>query len=136
MDRLKHRREFLAAARGQKWATDGLVLQSRARADENDPRFGLTVTRKVGNAVVRNRARRRLRAVAQSLLPELGRKGFDYVLIGRAGTLYRPWDALLADFTSAIEHIHKPRSARPPSGTPGSSTAPRQQERPVHGREP
>ncbi len=137
MDRLKYRREFLAAAHGQKWATVGLVLQSRARADENDPRYGLTVTRKVGNAVVRNRARRRLRAVAQSLLPELGRKGFDYVLIGRAGTLHRPWDALLADFASAIEHIHKPGRARASSGdTHSSSRAPRQQERPVHGREP
>lgn len=134
MDRLKHRREFLAAARGNKWATAGLVLQSRARADQDEARFGLTVTRKVGNAVVRNRARRRLRAAAQTLLPQIGHKGFDYVLIGRAETLYRPWDALLSDLASAIEHIHKAGSPRVPPRTPRSSASPIQQERPVHGR--
>src|SRR5690554_4253402 len=105
MDRLTKRREFLAAARGRKWAAPGLVLQARARApSENgaDWRVGFTVTKKVGNAVIRNRAKRRLRAAARDVLPMKGKSGFDYVLIGRQSTLTRPYSALLEDLHLAL----------------------------------
>src|SRR3546814_11103906 len=64
--RLQKRPEFLAAARAHKWAANGLVLQALQRGDDNGPRAGFTVTRKVGNAVIRNRARRRLKEAARS----------------------------------------------------------------------
>ncbi|MFN3961277.1 MAG: ribonuclease P protein component, partial [Parvularculaceae bacterium] len=72
-DRLRKRKDFLAAARGRKRAERGLVLQANFRNDENPPRVGFTVTRKVGCAVERNRAKRRLRAAASEVLSLLAK---------------------------------------------------------------
>lgn len=69
-------------------------------------RVGFTVTRKVGNAVVRNRARRRLRAAAQDAICEHGRPGHDYVLIGRQATVTRSYGNLVADLRSALSRLH------------------------------
>lgn len=68
-------------------------------------RLGITASRRVGNAVARNRVRRRLRAAAELVLPRHGKPGYDYVLIGRAATLHRPWSALLADLTEALRRL-------------------------------
>lgn len=106
IDRLRKRREFLAAAGGGKWAASGLVLQALKRADEAPPRIGFTVTRKVGSAVIRNRARRRLREAAREILPLLAKQGYDYVLVGRAGTLSRAWPDLLDDLRAALAKVH------------------------------
>lgn len=108
LDRLRKRREFLAAAAGRKWAAAGLVLQALRRGDEASPRIGFTVTRKVGSAVIRNRARRRLRAAAGEILPLLAKPGYDYVLVGRAGTLNRAWPDLLDDLRTALAKVHGP----------------------------
>jgi ribonuclease P protein component len=109
MQRLKHRRDFLAAAKALSQAMPGLVLQGRARGDDEPPRVGFTCTKKIGNAVVRNRVRRRLREAARLTLNESGRLGFDYVLIGRAGTANRTFEALQKDIISALQRIHAPR---------------------------
>lgn len=106
IDRLRKRRDFLAAATGRKWAATSLVLQARKREDEAEPRIGFTVTRKVGSAVVRNRARRRLRAAAGEILPLLAKQGYDYVLVGRAATLNRAWPDLLDDLRTAFAKVH------------------------------
>ncbi len=113
--RLKTRPEFLkVAATGTKWVTPGLVLQARQRptsmgtakdVEAEQVRIGFTVSRKVGNAVRRNRARRRLRAVVAEVIPEHGRVGCDYVLIGRAGTLDRRYADLVADLRTALARI-------------------------------
>ncbi len=81
----------------------GFVLQVRARGD-GDPamRVGYTVTKKIGNAVVRNRMKRRLRALARELLPEQGVPGADHVLIGRNGGIERDFAALRAELTKAL----------------------------------
>ena len=93
--KLRKRRDFVAAARGGgKVALKAVVLQVRDRGDDGAPRFGVTATRKIGNAAVRNRAKRRLRALARSLLPGHGRPGHDYVLIARHSTPDHPWAAL------------------------------------------
>ena len=87
----------------------------RGATDQNAViRVGFTVSRKVGNAVRRNRARRRLRAVAMAVLPERGCPGTDYVLIGRSGTLDRPYPALIEDLRQALEGVkgHRPRRDR------------------------
>ena len=98
----------MASAR-RKSATPGLVLQalSRATPDEADtvPRVGFTVSRKVGNAVARNRARRRLRAVAAATLPLHAAPGHDYVIIGREATLRRPYGALVTDLETALRRL-------------------------------
>lgn len=81
---------------------DGAV----AMADGLRPlRYGLTVSRKVGSAVARNRARRRLRAAAQALLPHHGRAGLDIVLIGRGTTLTRDYRDLLDDLSAALRRL-------------------------------
>ncbi len=109
---LTRRSEFLAAARGPQAGTPGFVLQGRARwTDEPAPdtavRFGVTCSKKVGNAVARNRAKRRLREIARAVLPTHGRPGWDYVLIGRPGeTATRPFSTLLADLHSALDRVH------------------------------
>ena len=118
--RLKRRSEFLrAAGRGRKWATPGLVLQAckRSRSDDVDPdkgppRIGFTASRKVGSAVARNRARRRLRAAADRVLPGVAEPGTDYVLIARAGTLTRPYQELLTDLETAFKRVSEARNHR------------------------
>jgi len=113
LPRLKKRRQFLRVARkGRKWATPGLVLQAKRReATEDDcgletgPRVGYTVSRKVGNAVCRNRAKRRLRAAVGQVLPAHGRAGWDFVIIGRQGTLERPFQRLIGDLETALRKL-------------------------------
>ncbi len=124
--RLKTRPEFLkVAASGAKWVTPGLVLQMRQRpatpapgpAEDTGPRqvrVGFTVSRKVGNAIRRNRARRRLRAAAAEVLPEHSRAGCDYVLIGRAATIERRYADLVADLRTALARIGTKGSRRRP----------------------
>lgn len=108
--RLTQRSEFLrVAAARRKWAAPGLVLQACERTDDatasGPPRVGFTATRKVGGAVVRNRARRRLRAAAAAVLPVRGLPGWDYVLIARDGTVDRPFAALLGDLEAALGRV-------------------------------
>ena len=101
--RLKVRAEFLrAAARGRKAAVHGLVLQVLARDDTDPFRVGYTVTRKVGNAVIRNRTRRRLREAARLLLAGQSLPGLDLVLIGRDATRDRPFAQLVDDLGRAL----------------------------------
>lgn len=100
---LKKRKEFLfLAARGCKSPVPGLVLQLFRRTDSGAARVGYTVTKKVGNAVVRNRVRRRLREVVRIVEAETSLNGLDLVLIGRAGTRDRPFTALITDFRKAL----------------------------------
>ena len=102
--RLKRRAEFLrVAAKGRKAPVHGLVLQALARDDDEPARLGFTVTRKVGNAVVRNRTRRRLKEAARLLLKDLPLSGVDLVLIGRDGTRGRSFSALRDDFAKALK---------------------------------
>ena len=114
--RLTRRPEFLAvAAASRKCVTTGVVVQA-CPADADAPpdapaRFGFTATRKIGGAVVRNRARRRLKAAAALLGPARARPGVDYVFVARAGTLDRPWEQLLRDVGQAIDRALEP--ARP-----------------------
>ena len=114
---LRVRREFLAVAKGDMQVQRGLVLQARSRRPDADIdataiRFGLTATKKIGNAVTRNRTRRRLRVIAHEILSAHGQPGYDYVLIGRAATKYRTWDGLRTDLRSALKKVHKAESKK------------------------
>ena len=113
LPRLKRRPEFLrVAASRRKWVAPGLILQVR-RHNNPDPslqetepfRIGFTVSRKVGNAVARNRARRRLKAAADNVMPRLAKDGFDFVVIGRKNTLKRRYQDLISDLETALKHM-------------------------------
>jgi ribonuclease P protein component len=104
--RLKRRPEFLrAAASGRKAAIGGVVLQALARPDTLPARLGFTVTKKIGNAVVRNRTRRRLKEAARLVLAEQPVAGVDLVLIGRDSTRNRNFITLQTDIRRALAKI-------------------------------
>lgn len=119
--RIKKRRDFLnAASKGNKVVASTLVLQGCAplgwsdtpSSDECDIapdalRVGFTVTKRTGNAVVRNRIRRRLKAAVDEVMPEMGRAGWDYVLIGRARALDEPYAIILRDLRYALRKVVK-----------------------------
>lgn len=101
--RLKKRAEFLkVASKGRKAPVSGMVLQALQRGDDGAARHGFTVTKKVGNSVVRNRVRRRLREVVRQIGREMPLTGVDLVVIGRSATIDRKFASLLADYRKAL----------------------------------
>ena len=103
IDRLRKRPDFLATAKGVICARGAVVAQARNRGDGAETtRIGFTATRRIGGAVVRNRAKRRLREAARILAPLHARAGCDYVFIARGGTAARPWGRLLDDMKTAL----------------------------------
>ncbi len=110
---LAKRADFLHAAQARRQGTAGFLLQARARrpdeagGDSSLIRIGYTCSKKVGNSVIRNRARRRLREMARAKLPAHGRPGWDYVLVGRPDTtISRDFAQMLSDLERALSQIH------------------------------
>ena len=133
LDTLKKRAEFLRLRGGARFATPSFVLETRPRmtpaatgsaapADpapgSGGPRFGFTVTKKLGGAVKRNRIRRRLKAAVCLVAPQLARPGHDYVIVARAAAFDRTFTELKKDLERALQRVHHPAAAaekgRPP----------------------
>jgi len=126
--RLRHRREFLAARHGRRVVTPGFVLQAvprQARDDAGLIGLGFTVSRKVGKAVARNRARRRLREAARAVFPGPAHPGTNYVIVARASVLTCPFDRLQHDLREALERVSRTggRSRSGSSAARSTSTA-------------
>ena len=109
--RILKRSEYVRVKlRGSSIAESGLVIQAAPVVNDTSylfPRVGFTVSKRVGNAVKRNRARRRLKSIASDILPKEGFPAWDYVFIGRLVTLDRPYDSLLEDARAALRKIHQ-----------------------------
>ena len=121
IDRLKKRSEFLAvAAANRRWTMPGLVLQAKPAPIQQDKtdrpdaeassgaaplRIGFTATKKIGNAVKRNRARRRLRAAVDDVLRGTDVSGADLVVVARQGTIARPYGDLKDDLRAALKRL-------------------------------
>jgi len=103
---IKKRSDFLAANRGKRYATPGFVLLVKDRQDGDSAiRLGITITKKVGNAVVRNRMRRRFRELAREMLANKGKAGADHILIGRDGGIERDFAELRTDMMRALNKL-------------------------------
>ena len=119
--RLKTRADFVRVAAGRIRAVrPAFIVQAAPQPDHEDGgasvRVGFTASRKVGNAVVRNRAKRRLRAIAAEVLPRQGRPGTDYVIVARATSSERVYADLVADLEGALRQLERHKTAgRPPS---------------------
>jgi ribonuclease P protein component len=114
IERLRTRPEFLACAKAPACARGAVMIQARPRDAAPIVRAGFTATKRIGGAVERNRAKRRLREAARLLLPALASPGFDYVFVARSGVTSRPWPRLLDDVKSALIRLAADRD-RPAS---------------------
>lgn len=126
MERLRKRADFIAAGKGVRASTHAFVLQMRRRDDELSPRIGLTVSRKVGTATERNRARRRLREMVRLSGTDALKPGHDYVLIARRHALEHPFERLTADFHAALRRaVRNAGGGDKRPGAPERSEGPR-----------
>jgi ribonuclease P protein component len=108
LTKISARKDFLAANSAKRAANGGFVLLVRDRGDaDSTMRLGITVTKKIGNAVIRNRMKRRLRALAREILPTSGISGADHVMIGRASGVERDFALLRQDLTKALEKVSR-----------------------------
>lgn len=120
LETLRKRNEFLRVRGGGRCSTHAFVLEAKQRTQttgnqhcfNSGPRFGFTVTKKLGNAVRRNRIRRRLRAALQMVAMQAAKNHFDYVLIARAAAYDMPFRDLSELMTKAFERAHQPGSGR------------------------
>jgi ribonuclease P protein component len=136
MERLKRRRDFLAAAAGAKASTAGFVLQERPRGDGGPARIGFTVSKKVGGAVERNRVRRQMREIvrlsaAQNLHggDDNLHGGSDYVMVGRRAALEMSFSRLAEDFAGALSRLNKARRPADRTGDRATQTGDRAAQR-------
>ena len=115
--KLTRRSEFLACAKAPYCAKGAIVVQARPRDDDDAlVRVGFTATKRIGGAVQRNRAKRRMREAARQILPLMATPGTDYVIIARTGVITRDWTRLLDDVKSALLRLATERTAPHVSG--------------------
>ena len=126
MERLRQRKDFLAAAAGVSAPTSGFVVQERERGDGGPARVGFTVSRKVGGAVERNRVRRQLREIVRLSAATSLHAGSDYVVVGRRAALGIPFARLAEDFIGALKRLEKRRPRVPRTGGEAKSSTSQQ----------
>lgn len=121
---IQSRSDFLAANKGRRFATKGFVLLVHDRKDNDESmRLGITVTKKIGNAVVRNGMKRRLRSLAREFLADGGKAGADHILIGRIGGIDREYALMRQDMILALSKVGKVSSQPKNSAETGEKDA-------------
>ncbi len=120
VSRLKRRAQFLYVQKGFKAHRSAVIVEARLRAEAGPAvGAGFTATKRIGNSVIRNRARRRLREAARQLLPGLAVAGADYVFVARPATPDAPWAALLDDVRTALLKLRADLAAQTGARAPG-----------------
>jgi ribonuclease P protein component len=122
--RLKRRRQFLAVAGTRcRYVAAAFVLQAGPRGAPSEIGIGFTASRRIGNAVARNRARRRLRAAVRAILPGGAKAGYDYVLVARPAILTCPFNVVLSDLTIAFARVVRLRPSPDPAADDASAVS-------------
>lgn len=126
LETLKKRAEFLRVRGGSRWSAPSFTLEGKPRVEasasgdhEGPARFGFTVTKKLGGAVVRNRIRRRLKSAVSEIGPTFAKPGFDYVIIARPPALTQPYAAIKKELEDAFHRVHHPRRDKRPTPSGG-----------------
>lgn len=130
MERLKRRTDFRAAATGARAPASAFTVQARHRAETGPARVGFTVSKQVGNAVERNRVRRRLREIVRLAEAAALREGHDYVLVGRRAALAAPFDDMMRELGAALRRVHDGKQSG--RGGIGAPTTGASNGRPLH----
>ena len=102
-DKITKRSDYIRVSTGSNTRTPSLHLQKFNRKDEGIPRYGITATKKIGIAVNRNKAKRRLRHAIKEILPKLGKNGYDYVVVATKNTNILPWEVIKSDLEKAFK---------------------------------
>ena len=106
IDKITKRQDYLRASKSKYFRSNSFIIQFYNRADSLGPRYGVTATKKIGNAIKRNRAKRRIRNLVKDLLPKYGKNGYDYVFIAKENLINEDWEVLKEESTSVLKDFN------------------------------
>lgn len=105
IDKITKRSDYLRASKSKYFRSNSFIIQFYNRADDLEPRYGVTATKKIGNAIKRNKAKRRIRNLVKDLLPKYGKNGYDYVFIAKENLINEDWEVLKEESTSVLKDL-------------------------------
>ena len=103
IDKITKRSDYLRASKSKYFRSNSFIIQFYNRVDALGPRYGVTATKKIGNAIKRNKAKRRIRNLVKDLLPKYGKNGYDYVFIAKENLINEDWEVLKEESTSVLK---------------------------------
>ena len=106
IDKITKRQDYLRASKSKYFRSNSFIIQFYNRADTLGPRYGVTATKKIGNAIKRNKAKRRIRNLVKDLLPKYGKNGYDYVFIAKENLINEDWEVLKEESTSVLKDFN------------------------------
>ena len=105
IDKITKRSDYLRASKSKYFRSNSFIIQFYNRVDDLEPRYGVTATKKIGNAIKRNKAKRRIRNLVKDLLPKYGKSGYDYVFIAKENLINEDWEVLKEESTSVLKDL-------------------------------
>ena len=105
IDKITKRSDYLRASKSKYFRSNSFIIQFYNRVDDLEPRYGVTATKKIGNAIKRNKAKRRIRNLVKDLLPKYGKNGYDYVFIAKENLINEDWVVLKEESTSVLKDL-------------------------------